>query len=578
MSLGLLAIMVSGPFLLPFHSDPLPGFWSEWWAGAFGLAAVATGLIATRGRAVVLPSVLLVPAVMLLGLLLQFGLGRLAFPQIGLIYAAYLLWAGMLVILGRHLADTLGFGRVADVLASAVALAALIGAAVALVQWSGLPVGRGWIFPKLGSSVYANLGQANHHAHYSWLGIVSVFYLRGRGCLPRSALWLLVLTMAFGSVLSGSRSVFVYPLVLVAVVGWARLRQSGGPAAALLPDAMLLFPVTIGLSILGAWATPHILDLMGGGAGSEAVTAGSRLYELVAGPSVRLALARSAWSAFSEHPWLGQGAGNYAWASFVAGFSHTGGESYAVAEHAHNLILQLLAEFGGPVTALVAVMLGIWLKGFLHRSWGLEHLWCAAVLGIGTVHALLEYPLWYAYFLGPTALLLGAGDSRPSLALPARRARIYLVLLCLSGISILGILRKDYATMEMTSYAPLAAHADREQAWRISMDRLLKLQRESLLSPWALLAFSTMAEPSRDQAQHRATLCERSIRFSPARWLVLRCAMQMAIAGRDQEARQLTRAVLRAYPLQRTATENELTAVAPEYPEIGPLRALGPGD
>ena len=84
-----------------------------------GLAAVATGLSATRGRAVTLPSVLLLPAVLLLALLLQFGLQRLAFPQIGLLYAAYLLWAGMLMIFGRHLAATVGLIRLADVLAGA---------------------------------------------------------------------------------------------------------------------------------------------------------------------------------------------------------------------------------------------------------------------------------------------------------------------------------------------------------------------------------------------------------------------------------------------------------------------------
>lgn len=578
-SLGLLALMVSGPFLWPFHSDPLPGFWSEWWAAALGLAAVAAGLGATRGRAVMLPAVLMLPVVLLLALLLQFGLQRLAFPQIGLLYAAYLLWAGMLMILGRHLAATVGLVRLADVLAGAVALGALIGAAIALAQWLGVGAGREWIFPKLGGSIYGNLGQSNHHAHYSWLGIASAFYLRGRGLLSRPLLWTVISLVACGSVLSGSRSVFVYPLVLVAVLGWSRLRQANGAAASLLADAVLLVPMVIGLSMLGTWATPHLaelaprlgLELTGGPA---PITAGSRLYEIASGPSTRLEIARSAWSAFLEQPWLGQGAGNYSWASFGAAAAHVGAERYAVTEHAHNLVLQLLAEFGAPVTAMVLVVLGIWLKGFFRKPWGLEQSWCAAVLAIGAVHALLEYPLWYAYFLGPTALLLGAADSRPIMALSARRAAVYLCLVAVTGVFILTGLRKDYTTLEVAVYAPLAAHPEREQAWRITMERLLKLHQESLLSPWALLGFATLAEPSRQQAQHRATLCEKGIRFSPARWLLLRCAMQLAIAGRERDAQELALQVLRAFPALRDTSIDELSKAAQKHPEIASLRDL----
>ncbi|MCX7180864.1 MAG: hypothetical protein NTX56_19555, partial [Proteobacteria bacterium] len=205
-----------------------------------------------------MPQVLVVPAVLLLTLLLQFGLDRLVFPQIGLLYAAYLLWAGMLMVLGRHLVETTGFDRLADVIASALVLGALIGAAIALTQWLGVSVGSGWIFPKLGGDVYGNLGQTNHHAQHAWLGIASALYLRGRRYLPRPLLWTLILLIAFGSILSGSRSVFIYPVVLLAAIGWLRFREPHGPAASLLVDVVLLLPVLIALNFLGTWSTPQL--------------------------------------------------------------------------------------------------------------------------------------------------------------------------------------------------------------------------------------------------------------------------------------------------------------------------------
>ncbi len=586
-SLGLLALMVSGPFLLPFHTMPIVGFWSEWWAGALGLAAATTGLIAIRGRSLMLPRLLVVPAVLLLTLLIQFMLGRVAFPQVGLLYAVYLLWAGMLMVLGRHLAETIGLARLADVLAAAIALGAVIGALVALAQWLGVADRMPWIFRNPFTAISANLGQANHHAHFSWLGIASAFYLRGRHYLSRPLLWLLILLLGFGSVLSGSRSLFPYPLALLGPLACPRPGDAPGPAARLFADAAVLLPVLVGRNFGGAWATRRIPEwwtwlvsiLSSPGVGGFAIRtdasdmAGARLYESVSGFSPRLAITRGAWSAFVDQPWLGQGAGNYPWASFVAAAGRVGEERFMVAEHAHNFVLHEFVEFGAPVAVALVLLLALWAKQFLRQPWRLEHAWCGAVLGIGAIHSLLEYPLWYSYFLGPTALLLGAGDSRRNIAVAGRRVTIYLVLAGLAGAVILANLRADYSKIEAASNYPLAAHPDRERAWRISMDRLLTLHRESLLSPWVLMAFTNLAEPSKQQAQERADLCERGIRFAPARSLVARCAMQLALAGRAADAQELVRAVLHAFPAERTATIDQLAKGAKEHPELVPLLA-----
>jgi hypothetical protein len=301
---------------------------------------------------------------------------------------------------------------------------------------------------------------------------------------------------------------------------------------------------------------------------------GTRLYESVSGSSERLAIARAAWSAFVEHPWLGQGVGNYRAASFAAAAGQTGEERFRVAEHAHNFVIQLLAEFGAPVAVAVMLLLLYWAKRFLRQPWRPEQFWCGTILGIGALHSLLEYPLWYSHFLGPTALLLGATDSGRTFKLAGRRVAIYLVFAALAGAVILGNLRSDYSKIEAASYRPLAADPDRERAWRISMGHLLTIYSDSLLSPWALLAFTVLAEPIRQLAQERADLCERGIRFAPTRSLVTQCAMHMAIAGRDADARRLVLEVLRAYPDDRSATNQELAKSAQTFPEIEPLQML----
>lgn len=549
--------MVSGPFLLPFHTQPIPSFWNEWWAGALGLAA-GVAILATIPGPWVLPRLLGIPAAMLLVLLVQLWFGRLAFPQVGLLFSAYLLWAGLLLLAGRRLADAVGLARVVEALAVAFALGALLGSAIALAQWLGLAGNLPWVFPRTGGGIYANLGQANHHAHYSWLGIASLFYLRGRGWLRRPMLWLAILPIALGSVISGSRSVFLYPLILVVGVIWVRRRSSQGAVASLLLDAAVLLPVIFALEFFGSWVSSHLPE--------TTVMSASRLYESVSGPSIRIALARTAWTVFLEQPWIGQGAGNFPWASFLAAVGQSSDSPFQVAEHAHNFILQCLAEFGAPVAIVVVCLLLIWAKRFAAKPWGLEEFWCAAVLGIGATHALLEYPLWYSYFLGPIVLLLGATDEGKAVATGGSRLAAYALLGGLAGATILTTLRSDYSVLEAAGRS-FTGHSDPERAWRDSMDRLQMLHRDSLLSPWALLAFAERAEPSRQQQDSRGILCERGIRFAPSRSLMTRCAIQLAISGRVSDGQSLVKNVLRAFPAEREATLDELAKHGTAYPE-----------
>jgi O-antigen ligase len=563
--LGLLAVMVSGPFVLPFHTHPIASFHSEWWAAALGLAAAACGLWTAR-EGLPLPALVVVPAVLLAMLLLQFALGRLAFAQIGLLHALYLLWAGLLMVLGRHLANTIGLATLADALSLGLVVGGLIAASAAVVQWLDIANSVPWVFPRFGGVIQANVGQSNHHALHSFLAIASLFHLRAGVRLSRPLFWLLLTAIAFGAVLGSSRSVFLYAGVVFGAVLLARRKDAQGPAAGVLVDAALLLPWLVALSLLGTWA-----GTIGGG--NEAPTSGVRLYEQVSGSSARLAILRTGWAAFLESPWLGQGAGNYSWASFVVAAAQPEGAQFMVSEHAHNLILNLLVEFGAPVALAVAIVLLAWAAAFLRQPWQPAHAWCAAVLGMVAIHSMLEYPLWYAYFLGPTAVLLGAAGSGGRLLPGARRAFAYVAIASLAGAATLAGLRADYAAIEAATYRPFAGHAERESAWRLSMQSLLRLHRESLLSPWVLRAFNIMAEPDAQLATDRADLCQLGLHLTPARSLVTRCAIHHAIAGREVEARRLALAALRAFPEEGAVTRGELAMAARIFPEAESLRA-----
>src|SRR5438034_9601910 len=80
LSLVLCGLLVSAPFLNPYHGYPLFTFYTEWLAFAIGLAALAAIAVAPSRNAVPIPGLcvglLLVTAL----LVLQAALGQVAYP------------------------------------------------------------------------------------------------------------------------------------------------------------------------------------------------------------------------------------------------------------------------------------------------------------------------------------------------------------------------------------------------------------------------------------------------------------------------------------------------------------------
>ena len=79
-------------------------------------------------------------------------------------------------------------------------------------------------------------------------------------------------------------------------------------------------------------------------------------------------------------------------------------------EHSHNLVLDLLLWNGVPVGGFILVLLAWWFVAHVRCCRDARVVWLLlAVAGVFT-HAMLEFPLEYAYFLIPVGLAMGAID------------------------------------------------------------------------------------------------------------------------------------------------------------------------
>jgi len=98
--LSLCGVLVSAPFLNPYHYYPFVTFYTEYLAFAIGLAALAAIAIGPSRNPVPIPGMCLGLFLLTALLVVQAALGQVAYPLRSATGALYLIWAALLVMLG----------------------------------------------------------------------------------------------------------------------------------------------------------------------------------------------------------------------------------------------------------------------------------------------------------------------------------------------------------------------------------------------------------------------------------------------------------------------------------------------
>ncbi len=331
-----------------------------------------------------------------------------------------------------------------------IVIAGLASSAIGVVQVFAptLPDGDWVARSYLEGRAVGNMRQPNHLSSLLLWAVVAALWLGETGVIRRWGSTLLALLFLFVVVLSASRTGAVSVVVLAV---WGLLdRRLSRPARALL----LLAPVVYAVFWLGtsAWANY-----------THQVFGGETRF------SAKGDISTSRWGIWSNtlalirmHPWAGVGFGEFNFAWTLTPFP---GRPTQFFDHTHNLILQFAVELGLPLAALVLALL-LWagyralrdaLQARGHADPAQAPLKRAAFMIVFLIllHSLLEYPLWYAYFLVPAAFAFGLclvdPQARPAAA-AAKRSRPLLIaslLLMCGGLASVA----DYADV-VVIFAP----------------------------------------------------------------------------------------------------------------------------
>jgi O-antigen ligase len=540
--------MCAAPALIPIHVLPLPTFYEEWLAGTLGIATCAALLVAAWQRGFTVPQTVLPLFGFLIVLALQVAFDRVAYAQQATLAMLYTLYAMAVAWCGLQLRKSCGFERAGRVVATGLLAGGVLSALLALLQ---VYAPASWLAsfasPLMNARAYGNLGQANLFADQLALAAASLLYLQATGALRMRLAILLGVLLAVGLTLSGSRSVWLYGAW---ILGWTIYVQSRTVDPRYRGVAKNIAAALAVLAVL-AFVLPPVVLPDNAQAASESGLERLASFNIGAGRAgsegLRLYFWRQAWQMFESAPLLGVGFGHFAWAFLqqspsFADFGYSGQE-----RNAHNLVLHLLAETGFAGAVFVVIALGLWFWRAARAEPNLERWWVVATAGVIVLHSMVEYPLWYANFLGPFALLIGLGETRDVVSKQGRLVRAALVGVVILGAAVLGSLFQGVRELRTWVYL-LPEEALREPTVVARQMAVMRALQPTLLGPYVDLPFASTIRLNPENLDAKLAFNNRVMRFAPIAPVVLRQVVFLTLAGRGDEAKHLLDDAAVIYP------------------------------
>ncbi|MDP2152682.1 MAG: Wzy polymerase domain-containing protein [Methylotenera sp.] len=543
-SLLMLGLMLVVPFVFPHHRQPIPSFFGEWLTAMFAMLAIVPMMYKQRWQPYTVPRIIFLPIAFMVLLALQVTFGDIAYWQQHVLIAQYFFLMVVLVVLGAMLRQQLGIERTVSFFAGAILLAGLLSVVLATLQAYGISLNH-FVMQHNSGGFSGNVGQTNHQANLLAIALCALVYHYMQQHIKLWVATVFAFVLLFGLALTGARSAWLYVLlipVVSVVYKYLKMRRDmpvGGPLKSLLPVVLALplmfFLVQSLLPLLMSVALPPMPS--------------ERMVSMAHGEPIRLNMLISAWHVFTTQPLLGVGFAQLAWhdlqlaelvPSLRGNFANT-----------HNLVFQLIAEAGLLGLTILVVSLIYWCHAFKKASLSPERWFVAMLLIIMFTHSMLEYPLWYAYFLAPTAFILGVADEK-SYAIkwqgaPLQGAPLLVALvLAISLVSLFQLLRDDIR-LEYWFNEPTLDKLD-ENKFEL-MDKHMRSVRH--YSPLAAYGDATViyALPiNRDGLEFKAKALRKVLQGLPSAGHAYHYSTVLAMQGRMDEATAHLKKVYTRHP------------------------------
>ena len=426
-------ICIALSWLIPVHYRP----WITYTGEIFSFISLFALCALFLNRKWDIPKITLPLLVLALVPFIQLIIGNGFFFSKALMSSVFILALWMSVVIGYNLSQTQHLGREKLFVGTSwvFVVCGLITSFIAICQWLTIDAYIPGMVDLKTDRPFANFAQPNNMATFLIMALLGCWYLYEKKQLKTGLLALFGIVLLFSVALSQSRTSWVACCFILIYGAYQSYR---GVLNLKFRYTLTWLAVFIGLIVLiplsTQWLIPADLD----------VVQTRTVVQRATGDMSRLAIWKQMWAAVLHQPWVGYG-WNQTSVAYTVISDHVLGPVWV--KSAHNFILDFLIWNG--------LIIGIpFLSYFAYWGWKLHRLAntpesVVAILMIGAVliHGMLEFPLFYAFFLLPLGFLVGIVQSE-NLKTPVIECQALSMRMIL-GLSILltAIIARDYEFM-----------------------------------------------------------------------------------------------------------------------------------
>lgn len=430
------ALGLSLAWVLPNHAPPWTAFHSDAWA-ALQLSAMGCWLAFWVKDKIGWNVLTTTVAFACLLPWLQFAAGQILSFGTAWINFIYLLGFLFAIQTGERWESTQS-GKALSYVLGAALMGSLVSLGILYFQWTAnQPVGPWTLAVASGQRLSANMAQPNQLTSLLMLGVLGCSWGYCRAWLKAPFAVVLVCFILFGVALIGSRTAWLnISLLLIGVFFYQHTFPQRRYVWGALGLGVFYVACVLSVPIIN-----ETLSIPNSGANFE--------YRTLDDP-VRLAAWKMFFEASLRQPIFGYGWGQIFSANFLIVGDHSA--INGLFSSSHNILLDLILWSGYPVGIILIGVVVWWVFRVLRKLNTYEQLHSIAILMVLGVHAMLEYPLHYAYFLLPFGLVVGVLQSSLEPTKPLRGEGWRRIILPFVAIVCLTITIRDYMIVENRFY------------------------------------------------------------------------------------------------------------------------------
>lgn len=388
------SFLFSFAVLSPSHTYPWVTFSSEF--ASFGACITLLAVFLNQNLKIARPQLWILVVVFIP--IVQWAVGLVADLSVAFLSTSYLFIFWLMIVLGYNLSlDQDKREKLMSGLSCLFFVVAIVSSLAAILQWLNLESYIAGVMQLKGSRPYANFGQPNNLATFLFMGLMGGLYLYEK---YKASLWLLIpssLLILFAICLTQSRTSW---LVCIFIFFYWIFKQYKKQPRFHFPQLLLWF---VSYFIIAGYLLPLFTQFVVSGVGNGAAHTAS-IVERAGSGHERIGMWIQILHAIAEHPWLGYG-WNQTSIAVVESIHFNTVQVWF--NSSHNIALDLLVWNGIPLGLLIIGYIALWLFWLNKNAKDTTSIIAILMVSAILIHAMLEFPQRYAYFLLPMGFLLG---------------------------------------------------------------------------------------------------------------------------------------------------------------------------